>query len=145
MILLMNTVHLYQVRLIPTTSIMLSPISRAEKTSSVSVVTQEDKDRLRMKFGSKKQQRSLENYKRMRTDTDTLKDKLKSVVGSAPVEDDHLQPVDTTSDEGFLPPINRNAATVEDVYNLHDLISAKELSSLREQAVRTLKEPQNDM
>jgi hypothetical protein len=125
---------------------MLSPISDAEKTSSVSVVTQDDKDRLRMQFGSKRQQRWLETHKRLHTDTDALKNKLKSVIGSASIEDDHLQPVDTTLDEGCLPPINRNAATVEDVYNLHDLISAKELSSLQEQAVRTLKkEPQKEM
>jgi hypothetical protein len=123
---------------------MLSPISRAEKTSSVSVVTQDDKDRLRMKFGSKRQQRWLENYKRVHTDADALKDKLKTVIGNASFEDDHLQPVDTTSDEGCLPPINRDAATVEEVYNLHDLISAKELSSLREQAVRILKEPHKE-
>jgi hypothetical protein len=81
----------------------------------------------------------------MRTDTDALKEKLKSVISSASVEDDHLQTLDTTSDEGYLPPINRDAATVEHVYNLYDIISAKELSSLQEQAVRTLKEPQKNM
>ena len=111
----------------------------------MSVVTQEDKDRLRMKFGSKRQQRSLENYKRMHTDTDALKDKLKSVVSRMSVEEDHLKPVVTTSDEGYLPPVNRDAATVDDVYNLHDIVSAEELESLKEQAVRILKEPQKEM
>jgi hypothetical protein len=124
---------------------MLSPISQVEKNSSVSVVTQEDKDRLRMKFGSKKQQRSLENYKRMHSGTDALKDKLKGVIDSMPVEEDHLQPVVTTSEEGYLPPINRAAATVDDVYNLHDLVSAEELASLKDEAVQILKEPQQKM
>ncbi|GFG30020.1 hypothetical protein Cfor_00612 [Coptotermes formosanus] len=133
------------VRLVPTTNVILSPVSCVEKTSSVSVVTQEDKDRLRMKFGSKRQQRSLENYMRMRTDADALKDKLKGVVGSVSVEEDHLHPVVTTSDQGYLPPINRDAATVDDVYNLHDIVSAEELASLKEQAVSTLKDPQKEM
>jgi len=124
---------------------MLSPISHVEKSSSVSVVTQDDKDRLRMKFGSKRQQRSLENYKRMHADTDTLKDKLKGVIDSMSVEEDHLQPVVTTSDEGYLPSINRAAATVDDVYNLHAIISAEELASLHNQAVEILNEPQEKM
>jgi len=124
---------------------MLSPVSRVEKNSSVSVVTQEDKDRLRMKFGSKKQQRLLENYKRMHADTDALKDKLRGVIGSMSVEEDHPQPVVTTSEEGYLPPINRAAATVDDVYNFHDLVSAKELTSLKEQAIKILQEPQQKM
>jgi hypothetical protein len=125
---------------------MLSPVSRVvEKTSSVSVVTQEDKDRLRMKFGSKRQQRLLENYMRMRTDADALKDRLKGVIDSVSVEEDHLQPVVTASDQGYLPPINRDAATVDDVYNLHDIVSAEELASLKEQASSTLKEPQKEM
>jgi len=124
---------------------MLSPISRVEKNSSVSVVTQEDKDRLRMQFGSKRQQRSLENYKRLHADADALKDKLKGVISSMSVEEDHLQPVVTTSDEGYLPPINRAAATVDDVYNLHDIVSAEELASLRDQAIKILSEPQQKM
>jgi len=123
---------------------MLSPISRVEKNSSVSVVTQEDKDRLRMKFGSKRQQRSLENYKRMHADTDALKDKLKGVIDSMSVED-HLQPVVTTSDEGYLPPINRAATTVDDVYNLHAIVSAVELASLKNEAIKILNEPQEKM
>lgn len=135
-----------KVQLVPATSIMLSPVSRVvEKTSSVSVVTQEDKDRLRMKFGSKRQQRLLENYMRMRTDADALKDRLKGVIDSVSVEEDHLQPVVTASDQGYLPPINRDAATVDDVYNLHDIVSAEELASLKEQASSTLKEPQKEM
>ena len=98
-----------------------------------------------MKFGSKRQQRSLENYKRMHADTDTLKDKLKGVIDSMSVEEDHLQPVVTTSDEGYLPSINRAAATVDDVYNLHAIISAEELASLHNQAVEILNEPQEKM
>jgi hypothetical protein len=133
-----------KVRLVPTTNVMLSPISRVEKNSSVSVVTQEDKDRLRMKFGSKRQQRSLENYKRMHADTDALKDKLKGVIDSMSVED-HLQPVVTTSDEGYLPPINRAATTVDDVYNLHAIVSAVELASLKNEAIKILNEPQEKM
>ena len=124
---------------------MLSPISHVEKNSSVSVVTQEDKDRLRMKFGSKRQQRTLENYKRMHADTDALKDKLKGVIDSMPVEEDHPQPVVTTSDKGYFPPINRAAATVDDVYDLHTIVSAEELASLKNQAVKILNEPQEKM
>jgi hypothetical protein len=124
---------------------MLSPISHVEKNTSVSVVTQEDKDRLRMMFGSKKQQRSLENYKRLHADTDALKDKLKGVIGSMPVEEDHLQPVVTAPDQGYFPPINRAAATVDDVYNLHDIVSAEELASLKDEAVKILNDPQQKM
>jgi hypothetical protein len=124
---------------------MLSPISRAEKSSSVSVVTQEDKDRLRMKFGSKRQQRPLENYRRLHADTEALKDKLEAVIGSMPVEEDCLQPVVTTSDTGYLPPINRAAATVDDVYNLYDIVSAEELASLKDEAMKILIEPQQHM
>jgi hypothetical protein len=124
---------------------MLSPISRVEKNSSVSMVTQDDKDRLRMKFGSKRQQRSLENYKRLHADTLALKDKLKGVISNMPDEEDCLQPVVTTLDEGYLPPINRAAATVDDVYNLHDIVTAEELESLRDQAIKILSEPQQKM
>jgi hypothetical protein len=124
---------------------MLSPISHVEKNSSVSVVTQEDKDRLQMKFGSKRQQRSLENYKRMHADTDALKDKLKGVIDGMPIEEDHIKPVVTTSDEGYLPPINRAAATVHDVYNLHAIVSAEELASLKNEAIKILNEQQENM
>lgn len=111
----------------------------------MSVVTQEDKDRLKMKFGSKRQQRLLENYMRMHTDTDYLKDKLKGVIDSMSVEQASQQPVVNTSDQAYLPPINRNAATVDDVYSLHDIVSADELASLKEEAIRTMKDPQKEM
>lgn len=123
---------------------MLSPVSHAAKTSSVSVVTQEDKDRLRMKFGSRKQQRLLENYMRTRTDTDALKDKLKNATDNVSVEQASLQPIVNASDEAYLPPMNRDAATVDGVYNLHDIVSAEELASLKEEAVRIMKEPQKE-
>jgi hypothetical protein len=97
-----------------------------------------------MKFGSRKQQRFLENSMRMRTDTDVLKDKLKNVIGSVSVEQASLQPIVNASDQAYLPPMNRDAATVDDVYNLHDIVSAEELASLKEAAVRTMKEPQKE-
>lgn len=111
----------------------------------MSVVTQEDRDRLQMKFGSKRQQRSLESYTRMRTNADYLKDKLKDVIDSVSVEETSQQPVVNASHEAYLPPINRNAATVDDVYSLHDIVSAEELASLKEEAIRTMKEPKKDM
>jgi hypothetical protein len=97
-----------------------------------------------MKFGSKKQQRFLETYMRMRTDTDALKDKLKSVIGSVSVEEASLQPTVNASDQAYLPPVNRDAATVDDVYSLHDIVSAEELASLKEEAVRIMKEPKKE-
>ncbi|KDR22974.1 DNA-directed RNA polymerase I subunit rpa49 [Zootermopsis nevadensis] len=134
-----------KVRLVPTTSFLLSPVPRVEENSIVSVVTQEDRDRLQMKFGSKRQQRSLESYTRMRTNADYLKDKLKDVIDSVSVEEASQQPVVNASHEAYLPPINRIAATVDDVYSLHDIVSAEELASLKEEAIRTMKEPKKDM
>lgn len=133
-----------KVRLFPTTSVMLSPVSHVAKTSSVSVVTQDDKDRLHMKFGSRKQQRVLENYMRTQTDTDALKDKLKSAIGNVSIEQATLQPIVNASDQAYLPPMNRDAAIVDDVYSLHDIVSAEELASMKEEAVRIMKEPQKE-
>jgi hypothetical protein len=97
-----------------------------------------------MKFGSRRQQRFLENLMRMRTDTDALKDKLKSAIGNVSIGEESLQPVINASDQAYLPPMNRDAATVDDVYNLHDIVSAEELVFLKEEAVRTIKEPQQE-
>jgi hypothetical protein len=97
-----------------------------------------------MKFGSRRQQRALENYMRMRTDADALKDKLKNVIGNVSVEQASLQPIVNASDQAYLPPMNRNAATVDDVYSLHDIVSAEELASLKEAAVRTMEEPKKE-
>jgi hypothetical protein len=116
-----------------------------EKSSSVSVVTQEDRDRLGMKFGSKKKQRILENYMRMRADADSLKDKLKCVVDSVSVEQAAPETLVNASSQACLPPINHAAATVDDVYSLYDIVSAEKLASLKEEAVRTMKEPQKEM
>lgn len=132
-------------RLVPTTSFLLSPACHVEETSTVSIVTQDDRDRLKMKFGSKRQQRVLENHMRLRTDADYLKDKLKGVVDRMSVEQVDQQPAVDSPDPAYLPPINRNAATVDDVYKLHDIVSAEELAFLKEEAIRAMKEPKKEM
>lgn len=39
-----------------------------------------------------------------------------------------------TSSDNSIPPCNRDAATVEDVYNVHDIIPADKLEHLSEKA-----------
>ncbi|XP_069668742.1 uncharacterized protein Polr1E isoform X2 [Periplaneta americana] len=132
-----------KIRLVPVESFHLTPKTHVEKPASISVVTQEDKLTLGIKFGSKQRQRIIENSIRMRVDENMLKDQLSQVIDGVSEEKYEIPPTPDVSNNPYLPPANRNANTIEEVYNLHDFVSAEELTSLQEQAIQIMKDSKN--
>ena len=108
------------------------------KDEVVSEVSQTDFVRLGMKFGSKRKQRSLEQYAKMRTDTEVLQEKLKKMSDTVTVDASVMEKQDDASSE-YLPPANRDADAVEDVYKLTDLLSSNEIEILKGEAMKILK------
>ena len=104
----------------------------------------EDKKQARMamnkhlvgQFGQTKGKRVYEQADRMKVEASKLTDKL-SKVAMAVSEEAVALPTDiqaASSAEKLIPPMNRDAGLVQDVYDVNDIISAAELEVLGEAA-----------
>ncbi|XP_015122477.1 uncharacterized protein LOC107044916 [Diachasma alloeum] len=83
-------------------------------------------------FGSKKVKRRTEQYEKMKVNVDAVQQQLEETVSNVEIDrDDLTSKIDDQS--AHLPPCNRDAALVEEVYNLHDIIPKDLLKALHSQ------------
>ncbi|XP_053399756.1 DNA-directed RNA polymerase I subunit RPA49-like [Mercenaria mercenaria] len=89
-------------------------------------------------FGSKWKKSALEKSQRNRVDAATMKDHLAADIdhGKEQVKIHQQQKQEKPSDTGLdvLPPCNKTAENVEDVYNLSDILSDIDMGSLQSAA-----------
>ncbi|XP_015176579.1 PREDICTED: DNA-directed RNA polymerase I subunit RPA49-like isoform X2 [Polistes dominula] len=89
---------------------------------------------LNKKFGSKKAKRKTEQYEKMKVNVDAVKDDLEKTVANIKIDKEDLKT--PTTDEIItdihIPPCNRDACNVEDVYNLNDIVPENILETLNE-------------
>lgn len=96
---------------------------------------------LNKEFGSKKVKRRTEQFERMKVDVDSVKGQLEKTVSNVEIDrldlSIQLQTDDSISNI-ILPPCNREASNVKDVYNVYDIIPRSKLEMLYEHAMEVL-------
>ncbi|KAK3597680.1 hypothetical protein CHS0354_040055 [Potamilus streckersoni] len=97
----------------------------------------EKKDKLTSAFGSSRKRKAMESRLRNKVEAKELEKAMGSAVEMA-LSQERLNPPSTQdsfgSESSLIPPCNKDAQRVEDVYNLHDLISTAELEELTSSA-----------
>ncbi|XP_063973151.1 uncharacterized protein LOC135160492 [Diachasmimorpha longicaudata] len=84
-------------------------------------------------FGSKKVKRRTEQYEKMKVNIEAAQEQLEETIANVEINRDDLT-IQIDEQSAHLPPCNREAALVEHVYNLHDLIPKDVLKTLQSQA-----------
>lgn len=85
-------------------------------------------------FGSKKAIRAFLQKEKMKLDIEDVKEELQTIVSEINSNDLTLNQSQSQSmqeDSEYLPPINRNASSLEQVYELENLIPSKVMDSLQ--------------
>ncbi|KAJ9573861.1 hypothetical protein L9F63_008721 [Diploptera punctata] len=126
-----------KVRLVHIENYSLTIRKQEERRDAVSEVSRDDFQELGMKFGSKRKQRSLEQYAKMHTDTELIEEKLNKMSETVTLDASAMEKQDDSSSV-YLPPSNRDAQTVEEVYKLTDLLTSGELEVLKAEALQIL-------
>ncbi|KAF5288481.1 hypothetical protein FQA39_LY15410 [Lamprigera yunnana] len=92
-------------------------------------------------FGSKKAKRIAEQKERMKVDIEMVKEELKETVKDIKIEQKDLEVLKVNENElGYLPHINRDAKSVEDIYNVNDIVSSNVLSTMSNASEKILGE-----
>lgn len=97
---------------------------------------------LSKKFGSKKSIRATELGQRMKINSEIIKNQLETTVADVTVDKDDLKAV--TAEQSLcncLPPCNRSATDIKQVYSLEDIFTKIERDSVEEEAKKILAEP----
>ncbi|EZA53906.1 hypothetical protein DMN91_009942 [Ooceraea biroi] len=96
---------------------------------------------LNKQFGSKKVKRRTEQFEKMKVDVDAVKDQLEKAVLNVEIDKMDLSnqlPANESAEAALLPPCNRDATNVKDVYNVYDIIPRSKLETLYEHAMEVL-------
>lgn len=108
-----------------------------EKTSH-----QYTRNDLSKKFGSKKSIRATEVGQRMNVANELIKEQLESTVADVSIDDSDVAAISAEQSLcNCLPPWNRSASEVKDVYRLKDILTKTERKSIAEEAQNILSEP----
>lgn len=90
--------------------------------------------RLNKLFGSKKSIRKTELYERMQINVESMKDQLKQSAENAQINVADLTTNNEDTSNFILPPCDRSANNVEDVYSVYDIVPKDALKTLHEKA-----------
>ncbi|KAF5298727.1 hypothetical protein FQR65_LT09596 [Abscondita terminalis] len=136
-----------KMRLIAADHATLSPYFRDDGTSNDSfALLNATTSELNKQFGSKKVKRQTEQHERMKADIETVKKQLEQTVQDIKIENEDM--VFSKGDESsssYKPPINKDATSPRDIYNIHDIVSEEVLSSLTKEAERIRSEPNEEI
>ncbi|GLV39617.1 RNA polymerase I subunit E [Carabus blaptoides fortunei] len=101
---------------------------------------------LNKQFGSKKTKRRTEQMERMKLNVSNVEEELKQTVAEIEVkEEDLVAPTMDESEKSYRPPMNRNASSPSQVYDLKTIIQQEYLDTLVDLANEVLENPiEND-
>ncbi|XP_011501167.1 PREDICTED: uncharacterized protein LOC105364835 [Ceratosolen solmsi marchali] len=87
---------------------------------------------LNKQFGSKKVKRRTEQYEKMKINVENVKDQLEKTVSHIEIQRDELEFTikDDLEDNLILPPINKNANQLCEIYNINDIVPDNILKTL---------------
>lgn len=121
-----------KVRFIEVGSTSLQPFIPRNSRTGLNIEIPTDVN-LSEKFGSKKQKRYQEQSKKYKIDVSTIKEQLQDT--ALKMDTSAGSALDTTNPddmiEKYIPPIDRDAANVKDVYKLDKILSAEEIDALK--------------
>ncbi|XP_044728787.1 DNA-directed RNA polymerase I subunit rpa49-like [Chrysoperla carnea] len=103
---------------------------------------------LNKQFGTKKAKRATELRERMKIDIGTVKEHLETTIAAvdSPLNASVIQEGKETNEvQSYQPPINRDAKTFEDAFNLHDYITDTELNEFKKDAKKLLNATYDDI
>lgn len=144
----------HKIKLVPTALFWMNPVLKdseclAQKNVVDNSVNKENKqrkaDELTMAFGSKKKKRAMESRLRHQVQNEelvSLMEKTATLLESSSVLEDSNPP---NSVADLLPSVNRDATSLEQVYNLHDIISPDGLDSLSDAAAELVNATDDDV
>ncbi|KAJ8925362.1 hypothetical protein NQ315_009192 [Exocentrus adspersus] len=96
---------------------------------------------LNKQFGSKRSKRSTEQRERLNMDINTVKEQLEETVSNIKIDEtDTVSTAPSENDNVYRPKINRDASTVDQVYNLEDIVPMSVLNTLSEEAVEIIED-----
>lgn len=117
-----------KVRIIETTNAELKPIVNTNLDTTLHETSNLELSR---KFGSKKQKRHLEQKEKLKSNTDTVKQQMKNVTENTKIENlDMSLYTKTDSEDLYVPPIDREATKVEDVYRIDKILTEEQYEKI---------------
>ncbi|XP_026752416.2 uncharacterized protein LOC113512696 [Galleria mellonella] len=118
-----------KVRLIEVGTAEMKPVPKNDLDETTVVDT--SRLELSRKFGSKKQKRVMEQREKLKIDTETVSDQMHNVtVNITEDQVDISQYLKTESDDLYIPPIDRAAKKVDDVYHKHKILSSDQYDKI---------------
>lgn len=120
-----------KMRIYEASSVMLSPTVASNFVDDFEPQNVADaKYNLNQTFGSKKAKRAADQIARMAVNVDAVKETLSATANDIKVEEDALIPVEDDTYLKMLPPCNREASIVAEVYPINGLLEKKQLKEL---------------
>ncbi|CAG9136132.1 unnamed protein product [Plutella xylostella] len=117
-----------KVRLIEAGAVNIKPYFHREKPSELLDTSAIELSR---KFGSKKSKQKMEHKERLKVDTKTVTEQMEKVTKTITAEKADLTAyLVENSDEFYVPPINKDAVEVHDVYDLDQILSPEQLEKV---------------
>ncbi|XP_047040142.1 uncharacterized protein LOC124644681 [Helicoverpa zea] len=114
-----------KVRLIEAENIELKPYFKSDLDTTVAAETSYLE--LSRKFGSKKQKQIMEHREKLKINVQTVTEQMQNVTDSITEDQMDLSSYNKSdSDEFYIPPINRDAAKVEEVYDLDTILTSEQ-------------------
>ncbi|XP_028162853.1 DNA-directed RNA polymerase I subunit RPA49-like [Ostrinia furnacalis] len=115
-----------KVRVIEVGNVELKPYVKQNSDQSV-IGLDNSKLELSRKFGSKKQKQHMEQKEKLKINVQTVTEQMQNVTES--VTEDQLDIssyIKTDSDDFYIPPINRQATSAREVYDMYKILSEDE-------------------
>ncbi|KAL3275820.1 hypothetical protein HHI36_020564 [Cryptolaemus montrouzieri] len=123
-----------KVRLVNLDHVSLKPcINRVNGLADSSITNEKiTTSELNKQFGSKRTKRNTEQKERLKLDIENVKEQLEQTVSAIKMDESFLNSAKPVESEiTYKPPINRDASTIERVYELENLIPENVLQALQ--------------
>ncbi|XP_022114103.2 DNA-directed RNA polymerase I subunit rpa49 [Pieris rapae] len=119
-----------KVRIIEAGHVELKPVLKNDLNASQ--VLETSGLELSRKFGSKKQKKQMEQRERLKMNVETVTQQVEKTIANVSVDQLDVSNYENTteSDDFYVPPINRSATSVEDVYDTKKIINGDDFEKI---------------
>ncbi|XP_072946992.1 uncharacterized protein Polr1E [Epargyreus clarus] len=122
-----------KVRIIESCNIEMKPELECG-TDEVDYVQETNNLELSRKFGSKKQKQQMEQREKLKVNVETVTEQMMKVTEQVKEEQVDLAPyLSNDADDFYIPPIDRTAERVEDVYDISKILTDDEFERIHSQ------------